>query len=136
MYRKECIGVHSFELIEIVQCPGVHGFAYPYQKIKHAHPHVEAEHRDHRVTARDDAAAHERVVLVRRRRDAERAVRLDAEPRPPRAEAPRGGGVELGLHLVERAEGGVDRGLEVGRGAVGVGRRAHDGPEERVVPFD
>mmetsp|Transcript_32171 Transcript_32171/g.84984 ORF Transcript_32171/g.84984 Transcript_32171/m.84984 type:complete len:207 (-) Transcript_32171:278-898(-) len=89
-------------------------------------PHVEAHDGD------QAGIVHERVVLVGRRHNLDRAILGDREPRPARAEDARGGGGERGLELVVRPEGRRDLLRQhAGRLATGVG--AHDRPEEAVV---
>mmetsp|Transcript_54444 Transcript_54444/g.129341 ORF Transcript_54444/g.129341 Transcript_54444/m.129341 type:complete len:231 (+) Transcript_54444:192-884(+) len=92
-------------------------------------PDVEAQEGDH---LRALHPVHQRVVLVRGRRDDELAVRGDAEPRPPGAEARRGRFAEGLLHLVDGAEGRVD-GLGESRRGRAAGRRGAERAEEQPV---
>lgn len=75
----------------------------------------------------------ERVILVGGGCDGQATPILVDEPGPSAAEARSTSGVELALHLVQRAKGAVDGGLKIRGWPVVVAWLAHDLPEEGVV---
>mmetsp|Transcript_85787 Transcript_85787/g.223871 ORF Transcript_85787/g.223871 Transcript_85787/m.223871 type:complete len:216 (-) Transcript_85787:306-953(-) len=78
---------------------------------------------------------HQRVVLVRGRRDGQALVLGDHEPHPPRAKACARSTcrLKLRLHVVERPESLVDSGSQSSRRLASSARWRHLGPEHVVI---